>query len=122
MCKLQEQAMERAGELPMEMTAPQRTDVDRVVAWAKARQIIPNAKPHVQLMKAGSEMGELFDAEIKGDEAGIIDGTGDVLVCLIIYAHLRGLTIEQCLAAAYDEIKDRTGTLLPNGVFVKDVE
>lgn len=92
-----------------------------VLDWAKARKIIPNAKPHVQLMKTGSEYGELLDAEIKGDPDGIIDGIGDVLVTLIIYAELRALTLEECLAAAYDEIKDRRGTLLENGVFVKDV-
>lgn len=92
----------------------------QVLAWAEARKIIPNAKPHVQLMKTGSELGELMDAEIKGDRAGIVDGIGDVLVTLIIYAKLHDLTLEECLAAAYDEIRHRTGTLLPNGCFVKD--
>jgi NTP pyrophosphatase (non-canonical NTP hydrolase) len=72
-------------------------------------------------MKTGSELGELFDAEAKGDRAGIIDGIGDVLVTLVIYAKLHGLTLGACLASAYDEIKDRKGTLLPNGLFVKDV-
>lgn len=93
---------------------------EAVVRWAKARQIIPNAKPHVQLMKTGSELGELFDAEIKGDTIGIIDGVGDVLVTLIIYCELHKLSLAGCLHAAYDEIKDRKGTLLPNGCFVKD--
>lgn len=91
-----------------------------VIEWAKARQIIPNAKPHVQLMKTGSELGELFDAEIKGDTIGIIDGVGDVLVTLIIYCELHKLSLAGCLNAAYEEIKDRKGTLLENGVFVKD--
>ena len=93
---------------------------NNVIQWAKDRQIIPNAKPAVQLMKTGSELGELFDAEIKGDLAGIVDGIGDVLVTLIIYAELRNLSLSGCLEAAYQEIKDRKGTLLPNGVFVKD--
>jgi len=93
---------------------------DHVLDWAKARQIIPNAKPHVQLMKTGSELGELFDAEIKGDMPGIVDGIGDVLVTLIIYAELRGLDMTDCLAAAYNEIKDRKGTLTPEGLFLKE--
>lgn len=92
----------------------------KVIEWAKARQIIPNARAATQLMKTGSELGELFDAEIKGDIPGIVDGIGDVLVTLIIYAELNGLKIDECLASAYNEIKDRTGTLLPSGVFVKD--
>mgnify|MGYP001761249937 FL=1 len=71
-------------------------------------------------MKTGSELGELFDAEIKGDMPGIVDGIGDVLVTLIIYAELRGLDLTDCLASAYNEIKDRKGTLTPEGLFVKE--
>ena len=92
----------------------------KIIQWAEDRKIIPNAKPHTQLMKAFSEMGELADAEIKGDHAGIVDGVGDVIVCLINYCALRDISITDCLYAAYDEIKDRKGTLLPNGVFVKE--
>ena len=92
----------------------------KVYKWAIARKIIPNAKPHTQLLKAVSELGELADAEIKGDRAGMIDGIGDVLVCLINYAALNDLTLRQCLEAAYNEIKDRKGTLLENGTFVKE--
>lgn len=91
-----------------------------VIGWAEERKIIPNAKPHTQLMKTGSELGELFDAEIKGDMPGIVDGIGDVLVTLIIYAELRGLDLADCLASAYNEIKDRKGTLTPEGLFVKE--
>lgn len=91
----------------------------KVIQWAEARRIIPNAKPHTQLLKAFSEMGELADAENKGDMPAIKDGVGDVLVCLINYCALRDIDLAECLALAYDEIKDRKGTLLPNGVFVK---
>jgi NTP pyrophosphatase (non-canonical NTP hydrolase) len=91
----------------------------KVIHWAESRQIIPNAKPHTQLLKAFSEMGELADAENKGDMPAIKDGVGDVLVCLINYCALRDIDLTECLALAYDEIKDRKGTLLPNGVFVK---
>ena len=111
------------SELQFQVYAPECMFVTlkkQVQAWAEARQIVPNAKPHVQLMKTGSELGELMDAEIKGDRAGIIDGIGDVLVTLIIYARLHDLTLEECLHAAYAEIKDRKGTLLPNGCFVKE--
>ena len=91
-----------------------------IIRWAEARKIIPNAKPHTQLMKTVSELGELCDAEIKGDMAGVIDGVGDVLVTLVLYCDLRGITITQCLNAAYEEIKERKGTLLANGLFVKE--
>ncbi len=92
----------------------------KVIQWAMARKIIPNSTAQTQLMKTVSELGELCDAEIKNDIPGIEDGVGDVLVTLILYCTLRGTTLERCLASAYDEIKDRKGTMLPNGVFVKE--
>lgn len=91
-----------------------------VIAWAKARQIIQNSTTTSQLLKAIAEMGELADAHAKHDTAGVIDGLGDVLVCLINYAAIRGLRLTDCLASAYEEIKDRKGYLTPEGTFVKE--
>lgn len=91
-----------------------------VIRWAEARKILPNATSQTQLLKTVSELGELADALIKGDREGIIDGIGDVLVTLIIVATKEDLDITKCLEAAYSQIKHRTGTMLPNGVFVKD--
>lgn len=91
-----------------------------VIDWALARKIVPNSTPLAQLMKTMSELGELADATLKKDAACIRDGVGDVLVTLIIYCWLQGLTPTECLAAAYETIKDRRGTLTPEGVFVKE--
>jgi NTP pyrophosphatase (non-canonical NTP hydrolase) len=93
---------------------------DAVKQWARDRKIIPNSTPAAQLLKSVSEMGELADATAKNDIAGVIDGIGDVLVTLIIYAELRGLNLAHCLDCAYQTIKDRRGTLTPEGIFVKD--
>lgn len=91
-----------------------------IIRWAEARQIIPNSTPATQLLKAMSELGELADATIKNDRLGIIDGVGDVMVCLINYCALQDINLVKCMDIAYDEIKNRKGTLLPNGVFVKE--
>lgn len=91
-----------------------------ITRWAEERKIIPNAKPHTQLMKAVSELGELCDAELKGDMNGIKDGVGDVMVCLINYCALHDIRLVDCMVLAYEEIEHRKGTLLPNGVFVKE--
>ncbi len=91
-----------------------------VIRWAEARGIITNSDSKTQLLKAFSEMGELSDAIIKRDRAGIIDGLGDVLVCLLVVAALEDLDLSTCLKSAYDEIKDRRGFLNANGVFVKE--
>jgi NTP pyrophosphatase (non-canonical NTP hydrolase) len=91
-----------------------------VEEWAEARKIVPNSTPIAQLMKTVSEMGELADATLKRDVEGIKDGVGDVLVTLIIYAQLQNLTLRECLEHAYAVIKDRKGTLTPEGIFVKE--
>ena len=93
--------------------------VNAVCRWASDRHIIPNSSPQAQLLKTMSELGELADATAKNDVAGMRDGVGDVLVTLIIYCELRGLNITACLEEAYGEIKDRRGTLTPEGIFVK---
>ena len=94
----------------------------KVIQWAEARQIIPNSTPATQLLKAMSELGELADATIKNDLDGIEDGVGDVMVCLINYCALQDINLVDCLEIAFQQIKDRKGTLLPNGVFVKETK
>lgn len=94
--------------------------ITAVEEWASARQIVPNSTPQAQLLKTVSELGELADATLKNDIAEKVDGLGDVLVTLIIYAKLSGLTIRDSLESAYETIKDRRGHLTPEGVFVKE--
>jgi NTP pyrophosphatase (non-canonical NTP hydrolase) len=95
------------------------TELD-VIRWAEARGIIENSDSKTQLLKAVSEMGELADAIIKRDRLAIVDGLGDVLVCLIVVGALEDVDLTRCLESAYNEIKDRKGYLNKNGVFVKD--
>lgn len=92
----------------------------RILGWAIDRRIIPNASPTSQLLKAFSEMGELADGYNKGRPDEVRDAIGDVLVCLINFCALSGLDMTNCLEHAYNEIKDRKGTMLPSGVFVKE--
>ena len=92
----------------------------QIIQWAEARRIIPNSSPEPQLLKAMSELGELADATIKRDPEGIVDGVGDVMVCLINYCALQDINLVSCMKMAYQEIKDRKGLLLPNGVFVME--
>lgn len=96
--------------------------IGAVEKWALARQIVPNSTPQAQLMKTMSELGELADATLKNDREGVVDGLGDVLVTLIIYARLQKVDLGACLASAYQVIKDRRGVLTAEGVFVKEEE
>lgn len=93
-----------------------------VVNWAKERKIIPNSTPESQVLKAVSEMGELADATLKGQDEEMQDAIGDVVVCLVNLCCLKGWTLAECLNEAWEQIKDRRGTLLPNGCFVKEEE
>lgn len=92
----------------------------KIIQWAEARKIIPNSNPETQLLKAMSELGELADATIKKDRDAIVDAVGDVMVCLVNYCALQDLNLVDCMQVAYDQIKNRKGTLLSNGLFVKD--
>ena len=92
----------------------------KVIQWSEARRIIPNSSPETQLLKTMSELGELADATIKKDQEAVIDAVGDVMVCLINYCALQDLNLVNCMEVAYDQIKNRKGTLLPNGLFVKE--
>lgn len=94
--------------------------ISRVETWASDRGITANSNAQAQLMKTVSELGELADATLKRDRSEIIDGVGDVLVTLVIYARLQGITLGECLSSAYDTIKDRRGYLTPEGIFVKE--
>lgn len=95
------------------------TELD-VIRWAEKRGIIENSDSKTQLLKAVSEMGELADAIIKRDRPAIVDGIGDVLVCLIVVGAIEDLDLTRCLESAYEQIKDRKGYLNKDGVFVKD--
>ena len=91
---------------------------ERVVEWARARGIFVVSNPQAQLLKTLEELGETAGALAKGNHEGVIDGVGDVLVTLILFAHIHGFTLQEALEAAYDEIKDRKGSM-KDGVFVK---
>lgn len=91
-----------------------------VIRWSEARKIIPNSTSKAQLEKAKEELWELEDAIDERNRDGIIDGLGDVLVCLINVAALEDLNLTDCLKAAYQEIKDRKGHMNEQGIFVKD--
>lgn len=86
--------------------------------WAYHKGILTNGDLKTQLCKLTEEQGELAAAILRGDKAKAIDAIGDCVVVLTSLAHLNGTTIEQCINAAYDVIKDRTGEM-QDGNFVK---
>ena len=92
-----------------------------VLQWGTDRGIIQHGKPMGQAIKTLEEVTELLDAINKGDMDAVKDAVGDVVVTLLMVCATLDIDLTQCLAGAYAEIKDRRGTLLANGTFVKEV-
>jgi len=95
--------------------------VSLVRQWGQDRNIIgPNAKAtvHTQFEKLREEFMELEDAIQREDQHELIDAVGDMTVVLILLAELAGVRFEQCLVAAYEEIRNRKGAMI-EGCFVK---
>jgi NTP pyrophosphatase (non-canonical NTP hydrolase) len=101
-----------------------------VIQWAADKGILQTASPYKQADKTLSECGELIYAIGMQDVAErasaenhahkqVKDAIGDITVTLIIQAKMQGLTLTECVQAAYDVIKNRTGKMV-DGQFVKD--
>jgi len=95
--------------------------IEKVKDWGVARELVngTDGMARAQLLKCMSELGELSDATLKGQDNEIIDGVGDTLVTLILFCANCGISLHQCLASSYDTIKLRTGRTV-GGTFVKD--
>ena len=91
---------------------------DLIRQWAQERGIYDKGNSHTQYVKLMEEAGELAAALLNKDAYEIKDAIGDIVVVLTNLAALEGMQIENCIDAAYDEIANRTGTML-NGTFVK---
>lgn len=91
-----------------------------VESWAADRGIYEHSTPEAQLLKALSELGELADAHIKSDEPEKADGLIDTIVCLINYAAMEGIDMDQSMTDVWTILSKRTGRMVPGGAFVKD--
>ena len=89
--------------------------------WAADRNLIEGSDPKSQMLKLAEEFGELAGALARGKEAEADDAIGDMVVVLTILSAQRGVSIENCIEGAWQEIKDRKGKMV-DGVFVKEGE
>ena len=88
-----------------------------IAQWHRDRNLIDGSTDKDQYMKLIQEAGELSDSLCKGKD--IKDDIGDIMVVLINIMVRNNLTIEECLAVAYEDIKDRKGKMI-DGIFVKE--
>ena len=95
--------------------------IDKIRHWGYARKIIGPLREctfEQQKLKLQEECTELIEA---CDLPTRMDAIGDITVVLVLMADMLGVTFEDCLEAAYNEIKDRRGEIV-NGVFVKEAK
>ncbi len=90
----------------------------KIEEWSNERNL-NTSDPEKQTIKLGEEFGELCQGIAKNNKDQVIDSIGDMYVVLTILSQQLGIDIEDCIATAYDEIKDRKGKMI-NGVFVKE--
>ena len=92
---------------------------DLIREWAKERGLYDKGDTKTQTLKLLEEAGEICSAVLKNNHDDVVDGIGDCVVVLTNLAELQGVSIEECIAQAYSEIKNRTGKM-SNGTFKKD--
>lgn len=114
-----------------------------VVRWAEDRKIVQNSNIQAQARKTLEEAGELLEAAtaletirqvrsigMNPHELDLLeavwlakykDAHGDVTVTQIVGCATADVDLMECLAQAYEEIKNRKGYLKPDGTFVKEV-
>jgi NTP pyrophosphatase (non-canonical NTP hydrolase) len=93
--------------------------IQKVTQWAQEKDLVKPESVHPQLAKIAEEFGELCGGILKQKPEIIKDSYGDILVTLIISAAQTGYDLIECLNAAYEEIKDRTGKTV-DGTFIKE--
>ena len=116
------------------------TLADMVLDWADEKGITESGTPLAQIEKTREEVEETRDAlicinqyakltdkflieeieeQLEELQEQLEDGIGDVMVTLIILAHLCNTDALSCLERAFNEIKDRKGQMI-DGAFVKE--
>lgn len=96
--------------------------IDKVNDWAISHGL-DKGNPKVEWMKVTEEVGEIRDVFLKphdfaDPEWSLKDAIGDSIVTLIVLCLQLGYDVEECLAIAYNDIKDRKGVMIDDN-FVK---
>lgn len=111
--------MELSNKNQKSLYEPKEVNVFELIRdWAQVRGIYNSGDSKTQFAKLVEEVGELAQGILKDDKAEIKDAIGDIIVVITNLAHLEQMKVEDCITSAYDEIKDRKGSM-KNGTFIK---
>jgi NTP pyrophosphatase (non-canonical NTP hydrolase) len=118
-CFVYNKALHEAFNQPENLFTSTETVFDHIRNWAEIRGIYDGGDEKTQYVKLMEEAGELAEGILKERPAEVKDAIGDMVVVLTNLAHLVNMRIEDCIESAYNEIKDRKGSM-SNGTFVKE--
>lgn len=90
-----------------EMNAAIAANFTNIRRWANTHDLIRCVSPHTQMLKLTEYIGGLAAGIAQGNPALIKDSIGNCVVSLTILAAQQELTLEECSAAAYDELHRR---------------
>jgi NTP pyrophosphatase (non-canonical NTP hydrolase) len=94
---------------------------DLIRQWATDRNLIEGSDIKSQFVKLIEEAGELANAIAKKNDIEFADAIGDMVVVLTIMAAQNGMMIEDCIDAAWQQIRDRKGKMV-DGIFIKEAD
>ena len=119
-CKLAEDTLvDVPDEKPIEQTEAETEDITELIKkWAIERDL-QSGNPKAQMLELLKELVELGNNIDKLGKGQIIDSIGDFYVGLVVLCMQLDLDINDCIKAAYEEIKDRKGKMV-DGIFVKE--
>lgn len=96
-----------------------QSDFVNIREWGISKGLIFNGNQKTQYRKLVEEVNELgIEIELYRRNEIKLE-IGDCVVVLTILAAQYELPIEECIEAAYDKIRNRTGKTI-NGTFIKD--
>ena len=91
--------------------------VHKVKGWHEDRNLIDGSTDQAQFVKLIEEAGELAGNIARGKD--VRDDIGDMLVVLINIGARNDTNLAECLALAWEDIKDSKGRMVA-GVFIKE--
>ena len=88
-----------------------------IIKWADERNLIEGSTSQAQFVKLIEEAGELANSIAKKKD--VKDDLGDMFVVMSIIAEQQGVSMQEAIEIAWDDIKDRKGRMV-DGVFIKE--
>jgi|SRR5690606_21578617 len=97
--------------------------IDLIFDWGIKRNLTAEggATALAQVTKLIEEVGEIKEGIEENNRDKVVDGIGDSLVVLVQLARLAGVSFDEALAKAWNDIKDRKGEM-KCGIFVKETD